>query len=371
MAVRRIDPTNRRDVKRFIDLPFRLYRGDPLWVPPMRGGMRALFKPDYPLYKHSQAAFFLAERQGQAVGRLAVVDNRPYNEYHHSATALFCLFECVDDQAVADALFDATGEWARGRGLTDLLGPKGPLRADGVGLLVEGFDLRPMMGVPYNPAYYVSLFGAAGLVKAHDFVSGHLPADYQLDPRYARVAERVKERRGFSIRTFESKEALRAQVEGIKRIYNKSFEAVWGYYPVDDAEIDAIAERLLSVADPRLIKLVMRGEEIAGFLFAYPDLSDAMRRSRGRLWPLGWLHFLGEGQRTEWVSVNGMGLLPKYQGLGGNAILYTELAKSVGGFHFKHADMAQVSEENMKSLAEGNAINVQWNKCHRIFRKEI
>jgi len=371
VGVRRIDPTNRRDVGRFIELPFCLYRDCPLWVPPMRGDMSGVFKPDFPLYKHSEAAFFLHERDDDVQGRIAVVDNRRYNEHHGKRTAFFYYFDCIDDATVSRALFEAGETWARARGLNEILGPKGLLRADGVGLLVEGFEHRPAMGVPYNHAYYARLIEDAGLTKAHDFVSGYLTADYQLAERYYRVAEAVKKRRGFTIIQFETKDELRAMVEGIKRIYNESFESVWGYYPVDDDEINAIADRLISIADPRLIKLVMRGDEIAGFLFAYPDLSDAMRRARGRLWPFGWLHFLGEAKRTDWVSINGMGLLPQYQGLGGNAILYTELVKSVGGFHFKHADMAQVSEENMKSLGEGNALGVEWYKWHRVYRKSI
>lgn len=371
MHIRQIDPTAKADVARFIRFPFDLYRDCPQWVPPMWSEMRAVFRPDHPYYEHSQAAFFLVEEGFRTLGRIAVLDHRRYNDYHRARTAFFYYFDAIEDTGVSRALFAAAADWARGRGLAEMVGPKGMLRADGLGLLVEGFAHRPAMGIPYNYAYYDALLRDAGLEKQIDYVSGHLCGDYELPERYFEIAERIKARRGFTIKRFGSKRELRAWVTAIQRVNNEAFTDVWGYYPMSAAETQAIADRLLSVVDYRLIKLVLKGEELAGFLLAFPDLSTGIRRARGRLWPLGWWHILREFRRTEWLSINGLGLLPQYQGLGANAILYTELARSVREFHFRHADLAQIAEDNLKSLGEANALGVEWYKRHRIYRRAL
>ncbi len=139
---------------------------------------------------------------------------------------------------------------------------------------------------------------------------------------------------------------------------------------MDEAELALIAQRLLSIADPKLIKLVMKGEDIAGFVLSYPDMSAAIQRAQGRMWPFGWLQILVELRRTDWLNVNGLGLLPKYQGVGANAVLYVELAKSFDEFpNLQHADFAQVAESNLKSLGDVNAIGVHWYKRHRIYHR--
>ncbi|MBM3188539.1 MAG: hypothetical protein FJZ90_07450 [Chloroflexi bacterium] len=371
MQIQRVDPTRAADRRRFIAFPFRLYWDCPQWVPPILSEMQGVFRQDHPFYEHSEAAFFLAEEGGETVGRIAALDHRLYNGYHDARAAFFYYFDVVDDEAAARALFAAASDWAAKRGLTTLVGPKGMLRADGLGLLIEGFEHLPGMGIPYNYPYYDRLMRANGFEKEIDYVSGHLFGDYQLPERFYEVAERIRDRRGFAIKRFASKAELRAWVPAIQRVNNEAFTQVWGYYPMSEAEAQAIARRLLSVVDYRLIKLVMKGEELAGFLLAFPDLSRGIQRAGGRLWPLGWWHILREFRRTEWLSINGLGLLPQYQGLGANAILYTELARSVRDLQFRHADLAQVAEDNLKSLGEANAVGVEWYKRHRIYRQAL
>jgi len=150
-----LDPADRRRVRQFLDLPFRIYRDIPQWVPPLApDARRVLDRRRHPFYKHSQAAFFLAlDDRDRPVGRLAALDNRRYNRFNRAATAFFYLFECPDDPDVARALFDAAFSWARGRDLSRMIGPKGFLALDGSGLLIRGFQHRPAFGLPYNPPY--------------------------------------------------------------------------------------------------------------------------------------------------------------------------------------------------------------------------
>jgi hypothetical protein len=372
MKIRKIDTTQRKDVQTFIDLPFTLYEGCDPWVPPLVSGVRlSMNRRRYPYYRHSDADFFLAERDGEAVGRVAVLENRRYNDYHQARVAFFYYFDAVDDAEVAHGLFDAAARWAHARGLTRLMGPKGFLRSDAVGLLVEGFEHRAAMGMPYNHAYYPDLLEAAGFEKEVDYLSGYLKGHEDLSDRFYRLAEKIRARRGFWVKSFKNKRELRAWIPRIQQVNNEAFTDVWGYYPIDAAEAQMIARQLLTVADPKLMKVVMKDDEIAGFAFVYPDISEALKEVRGRLWPFGWMALLIARQRTRRMSGNGVGLLPKYQGLGASAVLYVELAKTLKAAKATHCDLAQAMETNVKSLGDMNALGVHWYKRHRVYRRAL
>lgn len=374
MQVRKIDLNKRQDVEQFIQFPFDLYRDCPQWVPPLKSDERLILNPrKYHFYTHSVADFFVVESGGETLGRIAAIDNRLANTHNHSRTAQFYFFDAIDDAQVTASLFDAVLDWATSRGLNKLVGPKGLLGADGLGLLVEGFEYTPAPGMPYNYAYYDALMTGVGLTKQRDYVSAYLSGGYTPPERIFTLAEKVKERSGFWIRTFHSKRELRALVPNIKHIYNEAFAPLPGSYPIDDGEAAIIADRFLSIADPRLIKLVMKGEQVAGFLFAFPDITQGLQKARGQLWPTGWYHLLRAFKQTKGISVNGMGLLPQYQGLGAPAILYAEMFKTIQDmhFHFEHVDLAQIDEHNTKSLAEIRGMGGKIYKRHRIYERDI
>jgi GNAT superfamily N-acetyltransferase len=372
MRVRKIDTSRAQDVRQFVDFPFKLYRDSPQWVPPLVPDMKlALNRDEYPFYYHSTADFFVAEEGDRTLGRIAAIHNRRYNEYHRSNTAFFYFFDAIDNLGVARTLFDAAIEWALDRDLDEIIGPRGLLRGDGHGLLVEGFEHRPAMGIPYNYPYYASFLQELGFEKEIDFLSAHLKGDYDLPQRFYEVAEKVKERRGFWVKSFTTKRELRRWVPEVQKVNNEAFVDVWGYYPIDEAEANAVADRFLAAADPRLIKLVMKKEEVVGFIIGYPDVSAGIQRANGRLWPFGWLHILLDLKRTNWVNFNGAGLLPEHQGVGASVVLYTEIAKSVSEFNFDHADLVQVAETNIASMAEVNAVGGEWYKRHRIYRRQL
>lgn len=368
MQVRKLDTARRRDVRQFVGFPFELYRNYPLWVPPLIADMElALNRSRHPFYRHSSADFFVAESEGCTLGRIAVMENRLYNQHQNRQTAFFYYLEMAEDREVARALFHAAFEWAHARGLRQVIGPKGLLSGDGLGLLVEGFEHRPAIGIAYNPPYYDALVRDSGFVPYDDLLSGYLSGSYDLPAHYYELAEKIKARRGFWVKSFTHKRELRQWFGRIGKVVNDAFVDTKDYYPVPDAELDYVGEQLLMVADPRLAKLVMKGQDIVGFVFAFPDISAALQRVRGRLWPLGWYHLLHEFKHTEWVNFNGLGLLPKHRGVGANVLLYTELAKTIHEYGFRHADIVQVGDENLKSRSDMEAMGVQWYKRHRIY----
>ena len=372
MQVRKIDTRNRKDVRKFMQVPFDLYRGNAQWVPPLESDIRGAMNRDkHPFYAHSDADFFVAERDGQAVGRIAALFNRKYNEYHNRRNAFFYYFDCEDNPDTAQGLFDAAFDWARGRGMTEIKGPRGINRSDGHGLLLEGFEFRPAMGMPYNHPYYQALVEGAGFVKHDDFLSGRLDRGHVLPERFFEIAERVKERRGFRIQQFRNKRELRKGIEAIQPVLLKAFADQSEFHPFTPQEFKQMVNNMILAAKTDCVKLVMKGDDPIGFLFTFSDLSAALQETGGRLWPFGWIRILREFKRTDWANLQGVGLLPEYQGMGANAVLYAELAKTLQNSQFNHGDIVQVSEQNMKSFSDMEAVGVTWYKRHRVYRREL
>jgi hypothetical protein len=308
------------------------------------------------------------------VGRIAALENKPFNEYHKTKDAEFYYFECIDDQEVANALFQAVFDWAKARGLDKIVGPKGLSPFDGYGVLIEGFEQRQMMNMTnYNYDYYPKLIEALGFEKEVDFVSCYLPAEsFRIPERVERIAQRVMERGKLSVKKFKSKRELLKWAPRIGQTYNDTFIHNWEYYPFNQAEIDYAVDNVFLVADPRLIKIILHEDEIVGFLFAFPDVSAALQRAKGRLFPFGLVDILFEMKRTKTLSGNGMGILPGFQGTGGNALLYYELGQTALGFNqFENVEMTQVAETTHQMRADLKNLNGIEYKNHRVYRRKI
>ena len=373
MKIIEVDLTNRYRIQQFIDLPFRIYRDIEQWVPPLATDTKIIFDQlKNPFYKHSTASFFLAVTDdGSPIGRLAVLNNRNYNNFNNTRIAFFYLFECYQDRHASLELFNSGFEWARNQGLESIIGPKGFSALDGMGLLVKGFEHRPAFGIPYNPSYYPELIEAAGFLPTGDIVSGYLGADIQFPEKITKIAELVQQRRGLHIARFRTRGDLRALVPKLKDLYNGTLEGTSGNVPLTDDEAKAMADQLIRFANPRLIKIIMKGEEPIGFLFAYPDISEAVQRTKGQIFPLGWIDLLLEMRRTKWININGAGILEQYRGLGGTAILFSEMFKSVAEGGYKHAEIVQIGVENDKMQRELRELGIDFYKTHRMYQRTL
>lgn len=374
MDLFQIDTSRRDHVRRFIQLPLRLYRGSQQWVPPLQGDVRLqLDRRKHPYYQHSDADFFLAVQGGEDVGRISVLENRHFNGYHHSCTAFFYHFECVEDPAVAAALFHRALEWAHQRGLDKVIGPKGMGVLDGMGFLVDGFQQRAAMTMMlYNPPWYPAYAEAAGFGKEVDFVSCYVTAQqFTLPERIHQIAAKVQQRGQLRVVTFRSKAELRAMAPRIGRAYNQAFVENWEYIPISDAELALVINDLVTIADAKLIKVILHGDDVVGFLFAFPDLSAALQRCQGRLYPWSVVDLLLEYRRTDWVIVNGAGILPQFQGRGGNALLYSEMEKTIQQAGFAHADLTQVAETAVQMRRDLESLGGVPYKNHRVFGRAV
>ncbi len=367
ITTEQVDISSKAHVRRFVEFPYRLYRHHPQWVPPLRLDMEMMLnKKKHPFYEHSDADFFIATHDGRDVGRIAALENRHFNEYQGTHQAQFYLFDCENDPEAAQALFDQVFAWARSRQLDCAVGPKGFGALDGYGLLIDGFEHRQMMTMMnYNYDYYPRLVEALGFEKEVDFISCYLPqTSYHLP-------DRVQQRGTLQVKRFKDKKELRAWADRIGEAYNNAFVNNWEYYPLTRREIKFILDNIMIVADPRLIKIITHDDRVVGFLFGFHDVSAALQRANGRLLPFGLIDMLLEMRRTKWIALNGAGILPEFQGRGGNALLYSEIEKTIKEFGFEHADLTQVADTAVQMRSDLINVGGELYKTHRVYKREV
>lgn len=314
-----------RKLREFIRLPWKIYKGDPYWVPPLIMDMKKLLdKKKHPFFQHSKADFFLARRNGEYVGRIAAILNHNHNNFHNEKIGFFGFFEAINDAEVSAALFETVEHWARTQGLTALRGPANYSMNETCGLLVEGFDASPRIMMTYNPRYYVDLIEGRGFTKAMDLYAWWMHSKVGLNPKIVRVGEKVLQEEGLVLRNIVMKN-FDAEVAAIKKIYNDAWSNNWGFVPMTDAEFDHMAKDLKPVVDPRLVMIVEKNGEPVGFSLSLPDLNEALHKINGRLFPFGLFKVLYHARKIHVVRVITLGVVRKLQTVSGiGAALYME-----------------------------------------------
>jgi len=374
ISVKQVDTDSKKQVNEFVNLPFQLYENVSAWVPPITADIRTMLNKDkHPFYEHSDADFFIAEDNGEMIGRIACIENKRYNEYHNKKQSSFYLFESIDDFDVAEKLFNHAFEWSKKRGLDYIVGPKGLSSFDGYGLLVDGFDKRQMMTMMnYNKPNYPQFVESLGFEKIVDWVSSYVNIpEFQMPDKIKIVAQKVKEKGRFKVHKFESKRELRKWAWRIGQAYNNSFVNNWEYYPLTDKEIKFVLNDIMVVAVPELIKVITYDDKVVGFLLAFPDISSALQKHAGKLNPFSILTYLRELKRTDWISFNGIGILPEYQGFGGNALLFSEIYDTAHSSNFVHGELTQIAESAKKMRKDLVNLGVNPYKNHRIYGRKI
>ena len=376
VEIRLVDCDNKKQVKEFVQFHYDLYKGDPNWVPPFRGDVEVMLnKKKHPYYEHSEADFFTAWKDGKMVGRIAVLNNRKYNEYHHENGSDIFLFDSIDDQEVANALFDKAAEWSRERGLDKMMGPKGFGLFDGYGVLVEGFDVRQVMNMScYNYPYYQKLYETYGWTRINEFVSMSFNVDeFNLPEKAYKVADIVKKRGTIKMKIYKSRKEIMEDAHNIAAMYFKSFQDNWEYFPMSDSEFDFFVENVLKMVDPKLIRILANDDnEPIGLLVNFPDLSAAMQRHHGTLTPALIIDLLLEMKKADNACLNGIGVLPEYHKRGGTALLYTEMKEVFNqNPQFKTVECVQMADSAAQIRQEMENLGLKINKRHRVYQVSI
>ena len=278
---------SRRDLSRFLRLPWTIYANDPHWVPPLLVDVREFVnRRKHPFYRHGDAVLFLAERGGRAIGRIMASDDLRYNEIRGTNVGCFGMFESIDEPFVAHALLDAAADWLRRRGRSQVLGPIEYSANYTCGLLVDGFNTPPRVLMNHHPPYYAELLESWGLEGVQDMYSWWFVDPLDMVARWRERAERIVARSGITVRPF-SKRDFQTDVARCQEIANLALKDNWGSVPLTSAEAEYFARQLARIADPNLVLLAEAGGKPIGFSITIPDVNEAIRPLNGRLTRFG------------------------------------------------------------------------------------
>jgi GNAT superfamily N-acetyltransferase len=367
----------RRELKRFVKVPFGLHRDQPQWVAPLIfERMEFLNREKNPYFEHADAEYFLAERDGEAVGRITVQIDHRWDEYQGGSDAMFGFFETANDPEVAAALLGAATEWAKGKGRGRILGPMDFTTNDEIGILIEGYERRPMILEPWHPPYYRELIEAEGFDKAMDVQMwelqfGDLKQGESFDPSIHAAAEKALHDEGITIRNMRKRE-MASEVRRFMDVYNEAWGDNWGFVPITDAEVEFQAKNLKQVIDEEWAFMAEKDGEVVGAALTLPDINQVLAKLNGRLLPFGWLRFLRGKGKVDQLRVLALGVKHAYRHSGVAAGLYLKhLETAARPGTIEGGEMGWILETNgpMNRAMEGMGGKVI--KKYRLYEKAL
>ncbi len=367
--VKVIAATSRREKKDFLQLPWAIYEGDPNWIPPLRGNQRELVGYSrHPFYDDNRIQTFVAYHDGRACGRIAAILNQGHIDRHKERRGFFGFFDCIDDQQVADALFEAARGWLAERDIHCFRGPTNPSLNHELGLLIDGFDSSPTFMMTYNHPYYEKLIENYGFVKTQDLYAywGHIDMLPKINERLSPISEQIVERLDLKIRPLNKSNFVK-DVMAFLDIYNQSLGNTWGFVPLSDAEVRHTAAGLKHLMIPELALAAEVDGKMVGATFGLPDYNPRIKKIDGRLFPFGFLHLLRRKRDIKKIRLISTNVLPEYQLMGVGLALLSAMVPLVVGWGLEEAEFSWVLESNSLSrgsLEKGGAI---LNKTYRMY----
>ena len=362
---------SKKDLKKFILFPWKIYKDDPNWVPPLISDMKKMFDPKKnPFFEHAEVENFLAYKNGEPVGRISAIINHIHNEFQGEKTGFFGFFESVHDPEVAKALIDGAANWVKERGMDRLRGPMNFSTNDTCGLLIDDFKSPPVVEMTYNPPYYVELMEKAGLKKAKDLYAYFMDDSIPISPKIERISNIIKKRHNVTIRSINLKK-LREELKLVKVVYNDAWSKNWGFVPLTDAEIDHIAKQLKPIVDPDLAIFAFVNGEVAGFSVSLPDFNQALIKINGRLLPFGLFKLLYYSKKIDMIRVFIMGVREKYRHLGLDAVFYYETYMRGTGKGYHKGEFSWILEDNYKMRNTLENMGARIYKTYRIYDLEF
>ena len=363
---------DKKGLDQFIRFPWKVYREDPNWVPPLTSDMNFILGGKNPFFHHAEAAYFLASRNGETVGRIAAIVDRNHINLHNEQAGFFGFFECFRDIEIARDLLSAATAWLKERSIEIMRGPMNPSTNDECGFLLEGFDSPPMIMMTYTPSYYLDYMEACGLVKAKDlFAYISVIKDVSAAPRLEKLASALKARvPGLVIRPAVMKD-FRKELEAVKDIYNSAWGHNWGFVPMTDEEIESMAKRLKPLIVPELLIMAEVDGRPAGFFMAVPDYNQVLKKVNGRLGPVELVKFLWYSRKISDIRVLTMGVKEEYRKKGIEGLLYLESFKAAMRKGYERAEMSWVLEDNASMRKGCELMGGKLYKKYRIYEKNI
>ncbi|MGD8815163.1 MAG: hypothetical protein PVI78_11895 [Anaerolineales bacterium] len=369
-----------QDLKDFVAFPWKVYASNPHWVPPIPSERRDFLDPEKnAFFEHARAQYFTARRDGEIVGTIAAFTNDRYNQFQQVNTGFFGFFEVLEDPEAALGLLNSAEDWARQAGHETIIGPAQFSTNDECGLLIDSFDDPPRILMTYNPPFYADYIDKAGYHKAMDLWAYRLNIrefKRRIPEKLLRVVDKVRQRGRFRVRLMNMRKFNR-EVEIVKRLYNTSWERNWGFVPMTDREFDHLASELKQIIDPDLAVIVEFEEEPIGFGLCLPDLNQPLLQAYpqpGTPKVLTMLKMIWNWKvrhRLDWLRVFALGVLPKFRGMGVDALMYMDIAENAMHKGFKWAEMSWILENNMMMNRAIEMLGGEIYKTYRMYEKAL
>jgi GNAT superfamily N-acetyltransferase len=365
--------TSRRDVREFIELPYRLHANAAQWVPPLRLERRLFLSRRFnAFFAHGEAQLFVARRAGRVVGRVSAQVDRTFNDFHDNRWGMFGFLEAEEDPEALAALLEAAAGWLRERGRDRMVGPMDFTMNDECGVLIEGFEREPMIKQPWHPPYYQRLCERSGLAKAVDLYMWelHISDRSKIIPMLFELAEQLEPKHGIRIRHMRRR-GLRRDLEGFREIYNEAWSRNWGFVPYSEKDVDQYAQELQLVFDPDWFMVAEDDGRTVGVAITVPDVNQVLKRMNGRLLPLGWWRFLRKRRIVDRCRVGFLGVKPAYQHTGVAAGLYIEHFDMAEKSRIKWGEMGWILETNTAMNRGMEAMGGRIVKRYRVYEREL
>lgn len=369
--------TSKDDLMKFIQFGIDLYKGNEYFVPPLIYDERAtLNRSKNPAFDHCDATYFLAYRDGEIVGRIAVIINYKSNERWNQKHARFGFVDFIDDEDVVDSLFGAAESWARSRGMEKIHGPLGFTDLDHEGMLIEGFDRMGTMATIYNYPYYQKHMERMGYVKDKDWVEFLIQIPPEVPERFSRMGEIVKKRFGLTVKHLQRKQDVYPYAREMFILINNAYKDLYGYVELSDKQIDYYVDMYIPMIRLDFVTLVLRQNDnkLVGVGIGLPSMSDALRKAKGRFLPNGWYHLYkalkGNGHNGV-LDLLMIAVDPEYQGKGVNALMFNEFIPAANKLGMTKAESNVELEDNSKVHSLWNGLEVEQHKRRRAFIKNL
>lgn len=342
----------RKEMKQFILFPFKLYKNDKNWVPPLiTGEWNTFSRKKNPAFAHSEAAYFLAFKNGEVVGRIAAIINHKANSHWNDYRTRFGWFSFIDDLEVSKALLDAAEKWGNDKGMKGLHGPLGFTDMDSEGMLIEGFHNLPAITSAYNYPYFPVHMEKLGFSKATDWVQFKFNASQPVPEKVEKINQTVMQKYNLKVYIPQKKRGLFAYARKFFHTLNQSFVNLYGFSELSDEQIDAYIKSYLSFARPELICFVLdESDNVVGFGISFPSLSRAFQKARGRLFPFGFIHILKALRHFDTVDLYMTGVHPDWQKRGIHSLYYTAMNKQYIKYNIKTAISTGQLETNINAV---------------------
>ncbi len=341
--------TSKKQLNRFIQFQYQLYKDSPYWVPPLRKQYAEIFNRDRnPFFQHGDMELFLCFKgnRGEIIGRVAAIKNDAHNRLYKDRVGFFGFFECINDREVGRKLLDSVGKWLRDQGFEIMRGPVNPTTNDECGFLVEGFDDFPRLLMPYTHNYYPNLMESCGLKKAKQLLAYKIETSKILAlSKVKRVRDIAIKRNQLHIRPVNMKDFLR-EVKIITDIYNQAWSGNWGFFPISNSSAELMAVNLKRLVEPSLVLIAEVKEKPVGIIMVMYDYNAVLKKMRGRLFPFGFLHLINARKKISWLRLLLIGVLPGWQRKGIDAALYYEAARNARKLGVEFCEGSWVLEDN-------------------------